>query len=188
MFKPLVSNYESREEAEEQKVWLEGVRDGMRAASGGFTSFNSSTSRWGSAEEFVLALRAVGKEVRVIFLEKPGSKKKKTREPMVFNIRFTEGGSDAQSTWTVLKEGDSESWPDPRQTPVIVYNGSDHFNGVVPDTWQKPRGEASLGVGTHGTLERWLAAHGSVLWVSAGKGFCLYESAAMSLLQAGFFE
>jgi len=63
-----------------------------------------------------------------------------------------------------------------------VWNGRDHFNGVVPEGWLKPAVESGMGVGRASTvLGAWLCAFKCQLWDSTPYGFCGLESAAMSL-------
>ena len=72
-------------------------------------------------------------------------------------------------------------FPDPRKTTVIVHNGKDHYCGVVgAGTAKKPRDEVGLSITTNKVVDDWLAHYGCVLWPPTGKGFCGYESLAMS--------
>ena len=72
-------------------------------------------------------------------------------------------------------------FPDPRKTTVIIYNGTNHYCGVVgAGTAEKPGDEDGLSITTPKIVDDWLEHHGCVLWPSTGKGFCGYESLAMS--------
>ena len=63
----------------------------------------------------------------------------------------------------------------------IIYNGSNHYCGVVgAGTAEKPGDEDGLGITMNDVVDDWLEHYGCVLWPSTGKGFCGYESLAMS--------
>ena len=64
---------------------------------------------------------------------------------------------------------------------VIIHNGSNHYCGVVGvGTAKKPHSERRMGIMTNKVVDDWLGYHGCVLWPSTGRGFCGYESLAMS--------
>ena len=64
---------------------------------------------------------------------------------------------------------------------VIIHNGSNHYCGVVGvGTAKKPHSERRMGIMTNKVVDDWLEHHGCVLWPSTGRGFCGYESLAMS--------
>ena len=51
---------------------------------------------------------------------------------------------------------------------------------VSAGTAEKPRDEVGLSITTYKVVDNWLEHYGCVLWPSTGKGFCGYESLAMS--------
>ena len=78
--------------------------------------------------------------------------------------------------------GEDHVWPNPRRSVVVVFNGTDHFNGVCQGGGQKkPEEEQGMGLGrTCEQLEQWLEHWGVDLWPSTGRGFCAFESLGVS--------
>ena len=78
--------------------------------------------------------------------------------------------------------GEDHVWPNPRRSVVVVFNGTDHFNGVCQGGGQKkPEEEQGMGLGrTCEQLEQWLEYWGVDLWPSTGRGFCAFESLGVS--------
>ena len=172
--------------ANDQKIWFRSVgRDECTEHSsaqcskrgcGGcpFKSFESSTDQWMEVTEFLCAFSAsTGRPAHVIV-------NKGAAAPRVFSMI---PGANEQLDRTL-----SDANPDPSTELVIVWNGSNHFNGLAPPGWVKPKGEGGLGVGRVGKgMASWLRRRNCALWHSTPKGFCGYESAAMSLRFLGSF-
>ena len=94
-------------------------------------------------------------------------------------VKSVSAGGEPQPTRDL---GRSSVWPDPTEEVTMVWNGINHFNGVVPEGWLKPEIESGMDVGAVGSVLRaWLRAFGCQLWDSTPYGFCGLESAATSL-------
>jgi hypothetical protein len=166
-----------------RKRWLERVRDNLCAAHGsreckkkrctGCAFVNLCTSHcgeddWVEVTEWLLAMAAAtGKAAHVIV--------NRGRRVQLMSVS---AGGEQMST----RELHAANWPDPTEELTVVWNGSNHFNGVVPEGWRKPEVEPRMGAGDVSTvLGAWLREFRCQLWESTPYGFCGLESAAMSL-------
>ncbi len=166
-----------------RKQWLERIRDNLCEAHGtrecrkqrctGCAFSNLCTSHcgkgdWVEVTEWLVAMAtAMGKAAHVIV--------NRGRRAQVISV-------SAEGVPQRERELYAGSWPDPTEDLTIVWNGRDHFNGVVPEGWLKPEVESGMGVGRVSTvLGAWLRAFKCQLWDSTPYGFCGLESAAMSL-------
>ena len=166
-----------------RKRWFERVRDNLCATHGsreckkqrctGCAFVNLCTSHcgeddWVEVTEWLLAMAAAtGKAAHIIV--------NRGRRVQLMSVS---AGGEQMST----RELHAANWPDPTEELTVVWNGSNHFNGVVPEGWRKPEVEPTMGAGDASTvLGAWLREFRCQLWESTPYGFCGLESAAMSL-------
>jgi hypothetical protein len=141
-----------------RKRWFERVRDNLCAAHGsreckkqrctGCAFINLCTSHsgeddWVEVTEWLLAIAAAtGKAAHVIV--------NRGRRVQLMSIS---AGGEQMST----RELHADNWPDPTEELTVVWNGFNHFNGVVPEGWRKPEVEPRMGAGDASTvLGAWL--------------------------------
>ena len=74
-------------------------------------------------------------------------------------------------------------WPDPAKVAVVLYNGRDHYNGLVrAGCASKPRREWPCAVPSNArVLRTWMREFGVKPWASTARGYCGYESTHVSM-------